>query len=259
VQKPEHLVGKFNHHLAHALVVFADESFFAGDKAAQKSINNFITEPKIITEPKGIDAFQVDSFHRVIMASNDHWIVNAGKDERRFLVLQISDKEKQRTVEYFKPLVEAIPEELPAFRYHLENLDISDFDPRTAPKTKALLEQIAFSADGFEAFIQHVKADQKVTITERGTFGDSPRTILDWEIDRREASKEDIYTAYTQYGNRMKANRLMNDVQFGIRLLDLKLLDGTPWVIRGRRRIPGTDGEREHTYRFRRQGDPMKP
>jgi len=246
VEKPEHLTGRFNQHLAHAVVVFADEAFFAGDIRSQKAINNFITEPRILLEPKGIDVFEVDSYHRVIMASNADWIINAGKNERRFLLLDISSKHMQDP-KYFTPLVENIKIELPAFRYYLEHLDISQFDPRNAPKTQALQEQIAFSGDIFERWCQEVKDRRKITLRMSNTFGDTEEPIVDWDSDQLVGSKDAVYNSFRQFAQDQKDPRPISNVQFGIRLMKLQLPNGKPWVNKGRRR---TTSGIEYTYEF---------
>ncbi len=235
VEKPEHLAGRFNQHLAHALVVFADEAFFAGDHREQKAINNFITEPRILLEPKGIDVFEVDSYHRVIMASNEWHVVNAGKNERRFLLLDVSDKHMQDP-KYFTPLVSAIGVELPAFRWYLEHLDLSDFDPRNAPKTKGLAEQVAFSGDCFERWMAEVRDRKKITLRMSNQFGDTEETIVDWDAKLLVGGKDAVYNAFRQFAQDQRDPRPMTNVQFGIRLLKKTLPNGEPWVVRGRRR-----------------------
>ena len=49
------ITGKFNVHLKDALLVNADEAFWAGDKKAEGVIKGLITEPMIPIEPKGKD------------------------------------------------------------------------------------------------------------------------------------------------------------------------------------------------------------
>ena len=100
----DHLIGRFNHHLSDKIFVFLDEAFWAGEKRHEGVLKGLLTEPRFAVERKGIDVFEVDSFVRVVMASNEDWVVPAGPDERRFLVFDVSDEHKQDSRTYFKAL-----------------------------------------------------------------------------------------------------------------------------------------------------------
>lgn len=104
----EHLTGRFNHHLSDKVLVFLDEAFWAGDKKSEGVLKGLITEPRIPVERKGVDTYEVDSYVRCIMASNEDWVVPAGPDERRFMVMDVGDEHKQDSNGYFKALAQEI-------------------------------------------------------------------------------------------------------------------------------------------------------
>jgi len=136
-----HLVGNFNAHLHGALVVFADEAFFAGDKQAEGALKGLITEPTITIEPKGVDAFTAPNQLKVIIASNSRWVVPAGADERRYAVVEVSDG-LAGNHEYFERVNRWIAQGGDAIALHyLLNRDISEFNPRVVPKTAGLDRQ----------------------------------------------------------------------------------------------------------------------
>lgn len=145
VEHQSQLVGKFNQHLKDALIVFADECFFAGDKQAEATIKRIITEPTIRIEPKGKESFSVKNYMRLLIASNESWVVPAGIQERRFLVLDVKNPflDKMSKYEYFHPIIAEIENGgREAMLYDLLN---HKYDPKTlleAPKTEALLSQI---------------------------------------------------------------------------------------------------------------------
>ena len=85
IHQSKHLVGNFNAHLASAVVVFADEAFWAGDKASEGALKALITEEELPIEFKGKDVFYVKNHIRLLMASNHAWMVPAGLEDRRFL------------------------------------------------------------------------------------------------------------------------------------------------------------------------------
>jgi hypothetical protein len=100
----DHLTGRFNHHLSDKIFVFLDEAFWAGEKKHEGVLKGLLTEPRFAVERKGIDVYEVDSYVRVVMASNEDWVVPAGPDERRFLVLDVAETHKQDSSGYFKAL-----------------------------------------------------------------------------------------------------------------------------------------------------------
>jgi hypothetical protein len=156
VQQPEQLTGRFNKHLSTSLVVFADEAFFAGNKQQQNTLNTFITEKRMPMESKFHDPVQLDSFHRLIMATNHEWVINTALDERRYLVLNVSDKKIQDDA-YFHPLLYNLNAEMAGLRFYLENLDISNFNSMNCPKTTALHEQVTMSHDTFDSYWEVAK------------------------------------------------------------------------------------------------------
>lgn len=145
ISNARHLVGNFNAHLLDTIMLFCDEAFYAGDKAGEAVIKTLITESTILIERKGQDAYDAPNYLHIVMASNNDWVIPAGIDERRFFVLDVAEHQKQN-----KPYFKAITDQMEdggyeALLYELQNMDISDFDFRTAPKTKALTEQKSLS------------------------------------------------------------------------------------------------------------------
>ena len=146
----KHLTGNFNAHLRDALVVFGDEAFFAGDKKHEGVLKMLITENQLFVEPKGVDAMAVPNFTHIIMASNSEWVVPAGADERRFLVLDVSDH-RMKDVEYFKNLGDQMDKGGYGHLLHfLKNYDLSNFEVRLVPSTEGLVNQKLRSLGPFE-------------------------------------------------------------------------------------------------------------
>lgn len=137
----ERLVGRFNAYLKGAALVYADEAFFAGDARHGGKLKGLITENTILVEMKYINAFPVANRVRLIMASNEEWVVPAGPDARRFFVLNVSDAKKDDTA-YWSALVDEMEGGGDAALMHyLINYDISGIDLRNPPKTDALMDQ----------------------------------------------------------------------------------------------------------------------
>lgn len=148
VTDPKHVVGNFNAILQEALLVFADEAFAANDKRAEGVLKGLVTKSDIVIEPKGVDAFIVPKFLRLILASNHSWVVPADLDDRRFLVLDVSEAHKNDHV-YFRDVhTEWASGGREALMHFLANRDISDFDHRARPETMALADQKLHSLRG---------------------------------------------------------------------------------------------------------------
>jgi hypothetical protein len=152
ITNPRHLVGNFNAHLVDALFLFLDEAYWAGDKQGEGTLKALITERTLMIEPKGVDPFQVPNRLKIVIASNADWVVPATADERRYFVLDVSDR-RQGDREYFAELNAAIEgDELAALLHDLLGLDLSGWDRRAAPHTQGLDRQKLLSADSFARY-----------------------------------------------------------------------------------------------------------
>ena len=99
----QQVVGRFSGHLADALLVFANEAIWGGDKSAEGALKAMITDPYSAIEAKGKDIRSCANYKRLIAASNEDWVVPRGKGDRRFVILDVSDKHKEDRA-YFKVL-----------------------------------------------------------------------------------------------------------------------------------------------------------
>jgi len=136
------LTGDFNAHLAKALLVFADEAVWAGDKQAEGRLKAMITEYSIDFEPKGFDKIPMKNHINLIMASNEDWVVPATEDERRFFVLDLQRYDFM-TPEYFEKISEEMENGgYEAMMQELSELDYSTIKLRQAPKTEGLVRQV---------------------------------------------------------------------------------------------------------------------
>ena len=157
VSQSRHLVGHFNAHLADALFLFLDEAFWAGDKQGEGVLKALITEPTLIIEPKGINVFPMLNRLKILMASNNEWIVPASADERRYFVLDVAAHRKG-DLTYFQQLYEAIEGDALTAMLHdllahdLLAHDLRDWNHRAPPHTAALNAQKLISADSLTRY-----------------------------------------------------------------------------------------------------------
>lgn len=190
VSNPSHLVGNFNSHLRDVVVLFADEAFYAGDKKHSSILKTLITEDTIQIEAKGVDVETAPNYVHLMMASNDQHVVPAGGDERRFLVLAVSDAHQQDT-EYFAALIEQMENGgQEALLHHLLTYDLKGYNVRAVPDTDALREQKLLSL-GVEEEWWYTKLVEG-RLSERDP---------DWAGSFRKGALVDDYIAYTRRFN----------------------------------------------------------
>jgi hypothetical protein len=141
ISNPRHLTGNFNAHLRGTAFLFADEAFFAGDKAGEGVLKSIITEKTIAIEQKGIDVVEVRNRLKIMMASNNDWVVPTSADERRYFCLDVSPK-YMGIHAYWNQLNSYIATGgKEAFLGHLLSIDLKDFDVHRMPNTKGLDKQ----------------------------------------------------------------------------------------------------------------------
>jgi hypothetical protein len=143
----EHLLGRFNMHLADGLMVFADEAFFAGDPRTVGRLKGLITESEILLEGKFLAPIRLRNQRAFILASNESLVIPAGIDARRFAVFQL-DESHRGDHSYFAAIREELAnggrEEMA--RYLMQE-DFSDVNPYQAPQTEALTRQKELNFD----------------------------------------------------------------------------------------------------------------
>lgn len=165
-----HITGQFNWHFRDKLFMIAEEGLFAGNAREDSILKELITGNSLLMEPKGIDAFQMENYIRIAIISNEEWVVNASSDERRYFVVEASDKYKDN-LKYFKDIVDQMENGgKEAMMY-----DLLNFEPpfeegwdilRRPPRTEALSAQVTQSTPVWERFF--ITLVENMGIAEEG-------------------------------------------------------------------------------------------
>ena len=180
----KHVVGKFNKAMENKILVFGDE-FFSGSKEASDKLKGKITEDTQTIERKGIDTIETPDFARVILASNHENIVRIEVDDRRYLFLEVSDVVKQNH-DYFGKLGPLVGSERFAAMLadFLLKRDITGFNPRAVPKTKALAQQKLDNLEPLDKWILHClrvgSFTSKASIEARVNTNEINRIAKEW-------------------------------------------------------------------------------
>ena len=109
VASARYLIGNFNSHLENALLLQAEEAFWAGEKDAEGTLKDLITSETNQIERKYHEPVQVANHVRVLITSNENWIIPAGRDDRRFAVLDVGDAQRNNHV-YFGKMMRQLEE-----------------------------------------------------------------------------------------------------------------------------------------------------
>lgn len=141
----ERLTARFNSIFEAALFGWLEEAYFAGDKRERGKLYHLVTSPDVTIERKGLEAFQVESFLRLMMTTNESWAVPAGADARRFAVFDVAPTYKgssKKSRGYFNALhAEIEGDGAGSYLAYLQDLDLTGFDITAIPQTRALDDQ----------------------------------------------------------------------------------------------------------------------
>lgn len=140
--KSQHVLGNFNAHMEHCLLVALSEAFWSGDKKAEGVLKELITGDRHLIERKGKDVIVARNYARIVIMSNEDWVVPATTEERRFAAFDVGSGRMQ-DLHFFKTMKKNMKEG--GFRYLLRyflDYDLKGLDVNQAPKTDALHNQI---------------------------------------------------------------------------------------------------------------------
>jgi hypothetical protein len=179
------VVGNFNAHLADAIVLFADEALWPGNREGIGALKALITEKTIPLEYKGKDLVHVDNHVHLIIATNEDWAVPAGPQARRFFVLEVSDAQMQKG-QYFGPIENEMKNGgLEAFFDMLLKVDLTGVDLRKIPLTGSLIEAKLRTMEGTpEGFWYSVLVRRTLLASQSNWNQVVERVLLHDEYDR---------------------------------------------------------------------------
>jgi hypothetical protein len=229
VDDPRYIVGQFNAHMASCLLLQAEEAVWAGDKHAEGRLKGLITSESQMIESKGIDPIRIRNFVRLMMTSNEDWVVPAGMDERRFCVLDVHPRCAQNHDYFAEMQAELDGGGRARLLYDLLHFDLGKLNLRQIPRTAALLEQKLRSLDPLDAWW-----------LARLMEGAPTRGLDEWP---RFVGADAIYGCYIKAADEVGAGRRRDRATFGERLR--KLAPGIE-----RKRSPRIEGEARRPWRY---------
>jgi hypothetical protein len=150
ISNPKHLIGNFNAHLRDCVMLFADEAFFAGDRAHEGVLKALITEPTLAIEGKYQNLVEVVNMLHIFMSSNSDWVVPAAIDERRFCVSHVVDNRVGDHAYFAAIAAQMETGGMAALIHDMQHRDITGFEVRDIPETAALKTQKTLTLGSIE-------------------------------------------------------------------------------------------------------------
>jgi hypothetical protein len=183
--------------------VFLDEALWAGDRKGEQILKTLTTEDTFQLERKFCDPIPVKNRLRIMIASNNPWVVPIGTRGRRYCVFEVSDQYADENnpahATYWSPLQAQFGDYAPddgraAMLYDLLHTDLSGFNIRAVPKSAAKTDQKLLTQTGTEAWLFEILQDGLVTKSSH----DSRHTISKWDANGMHISIDRAYDSYLQ-------------------------------------------------------------
>lgn len=160
------LGAKFNSHLSNRLLTLVDEVSKNSADSILSKLKSLVGGNDLNIEFKQGPVLKVDNFSRYIMATNELGAIKITKGNRRFFVIESSNKFANNRA-YFAPIVESLNSGNLAnyFYNYLLNLDIDSFDPNQIPNQKNITNEFRLRSYGdIGEFWEHLFFDTPIRI-----------------------------------------------------------------------------------------------
>lgn len=138
------LLGKFANEKASKILVHVEEAEAHGFAGTAAQLKAYITGGEMKVERKGVDAYMLDDFSRLVVTTNDETgAVKIGEGDRRWAVLEAFDA-KKGDVAYFNALHDALQDDAVtrAFGCALAAMDITGYVLKDRPPKTAIKDAV---------------------------------------------------------------------------------------------------------------------
>lgn len=152
IDQERYLFGNFNSHMASTILLHSDEGFWGGDPRHVGKLKSLVTSDTQRIEQKGRDSLQVNNYLRLLITTNEDWVIPAAFDERRFAVLDVGVKRQQDQDYFIEMLRQLEGGGYGALLYDLLNFDLSTTNIRVIPDTAALAQQKEISMNPVDMY-----------------------------------------------------------------------------------------------------------
>ena len=205
---PDDIIGRFNMNKNKLLVVM-EETESKNTFTACSQIKTLITQPTLNFENKGKDKFQVRNCGRYIFISNNQTPVKIEQSDRRFMVMECSNRHIQDKVFFGKVNEEwNDPQAVKGFYDFLMKRDISNFNPsRDRIITEAYHDMKSVTVPHIARWLEQKYYDYNSKLASKNPT---------WASLEKKRKAGDLYNSYTKWldGNGYKSDS-WNSTKFG--------------------------------------------
>jgi len=157
--KKDDLFGRFVDNLMNCASVCLNEAFWAGDRDAEGTFKQLVTDAALPIEIKGGAKFSVENKLFIILLANAEWAVPASADERRFVVYDVGNAHRRDTA-FFKAMDEQWESGgKNAVLKEMLELDLEGWHPRDIGNTAGLKNQQLESRGAVEQWLHDIVDD----------------------------------------------------------------------------------------------------
>ena len=216
-EKRNDLFGDHTGHLEYVLMMQLEELVRARSHKDESTMKEVTTGETMSIRPMYAPSRIVKNYIRPLLISNADWAVPITWDESRYFVLEVATDHKD-DIPYFA----AIDKEwysggAEAWMHKLKNYDISGYNLREAPRTKAAFKQQIESLRGIDRWF-----------LERLNQYDLPFVDFDYSNGRPTLLRGAAYDDFCDWGGVVREGDRSDKTKFGDKLREL-----VPWIKEG--------------------------
>lgn len=129
--------GDFNGRMCNTFLINLNELTKKETSECEGRIKGLITDPKLTINNKGINQYDINSYHRFIITTNSSEPINTSKDDRRNLIIRSSD-EKCGDKDYFNKMYQILEDVnviKTCYEYFMSIEDMDKFNKIEMPET----------------------------------------------------------------------------------------------------------------------------
>jgi hypothetical protein len=155
--------GDFNGRMANTFLVNLNELSKKDTLECQGKIKGLITDGKLTINNKGMNQYDIHSFHRFIITTNNEDPITTKSDDRRNLIIRTSD-ELKGNVEYFNKFYEMMDDinVIKTFYEYLKSIpDMDNFNKIPIPQTEHQNEMKEMNMDIEERWLRDIITEKK--------------------------------------------------------------------------------------------------
>ena len=175
--------GDFNGRMANTFLINLNEMSKKDTLECQGRIKGLITDGKLTINNKGMNQYQIQSYHRFIVTTNNEDPIVTKSDDRRNLIIRTSDELKGND-EYFKRMNEMINDVnvVKTFYEYLKNIpNMENFREIPLPQTEHQNEMKEMNMDIEERWVRDMVSTRETDFEMSGS--DNFKSFMDFCIE----------------------------------------------------------------------------